>query len=109
VTWSCVASVSFRPEPARCVAFSTDGSLLAVSYGRHITLWHPLEVRPLPFLKLQMERGMRLYWRGARPVDDEIGGASTTPVHLPPPRPPPTQNSLLIIIVKISPFLSYHR
>lgn len=49
MTWSCVASVNFRPEPARCVAFSTDGSLLAVSYGRHITLWHPLEVRPLPF------------------------------------------------------------
>jgi NET1-associated nuclear protein 1 (U3 small nucleolar RNA-associated protein 17) len=41
-TWNCRSVGFFRDYPCRSAAFSTDGSVLAVSYGHIITLWDPL-------------------------------------------------------------------
>ncbi len=53
--WSCRAVAQYREEAIHSVAFSKDGSLLAVSYGSRITLWDPITnalltvlVYPLP-------------------------------------------------------------
>ncbi|XP_046846003.1 WD repeat-containing protein 75-like [Xenia sp. Carnegie-2017] len=40
-SWHCQSVGYFRDEPVSDAAFSSDGSLLAVVYGKVITLWDP--------------------------------------------------------------------
>lgn len=40
--WNCRSSGSYKNSPATAAEFATDGSLLAVSFGKVITLWDPL-------------------------------------------------------------------
>lgn len=39
--WVCVSSADYRRVPVHNAAFSSDGSVLAVSFGQVITLWNP--------------------------------------------------------------------
>ena len=48
--WVCQATVPFHRGPCRCLAFSGDGTLLAVGCGRAVALWDPLAVRLLTVL-----------------------------------------------------------
>ena len=50
--WTCQASVPFQRGVSRCVAFSGDGSLLAVGCGANVALWDPLAVRLVGMLVL---------------------------------------------------------
>ena len=43
--WTCQASVPFQRGVSRCIAFSADGTLLAVGCGASVALWDPLAVR----------------------------------------------------------------
>lgn len=39
--WQCVSVGHYRDQPVRDAAFSTDGSVLGVSFGSSLTLWNP--------------------------------------------------------------------
>ncbi|KAK3912020.1 WD repeat-containing protein 75 [Frankliniella fusca] len=39
--WQCVCVGHYRDQPTRDAAFSTDGSVLGVSFGSSLTLWNP--------------------------------------------------------------------
>ena len=39
--WFCQSAGGYREQPARCAAFSPDGSILAVGYKQVVTLWDP--------------------------------------------------------------------
>jgi NET1-associated nuclear protein 1 (U3 small nucleolar RNA-associated protein 17) len=39
--WSCRSIGGYKNLPASCVAFSPDGSIMAISYGQVVTLWDP--------------------------------------------------------------------
>lgn len=41
VAWTCRSNGMYRNYVPTQAAFSTDGSILAVSFGSHITLWDP--------------------------------------------------------------------
>ncbi|KAF9351527.1 WD repeat-containing protein 75 [Mortierella sp. NVP85] len=41
IAWSCRSTGFYRDMVPRCASFSTDGSILAISYGQIITLWNP--------------------------------------------------------------------
>ncbi|KDO23525.1 hypothetical protein SPRG_11447 [Saprolegnia parasitica CBS 223.65] len=40
--WSCASMSQFRKVPVGAIAFSDDGSLLAIAYGPLLTLWDPV-------------------------------------------------------------------
>ncbi|EQC42511.1 hypothetical protein SDRG_00244 [Saprolegnia diclina VS20] len=40
--WSCASMSQFRKVPVGAIAFSDDGSLLAIAYGPLLTLWDPI-------------------------------------------------------------------
>lgn len=37
--WVCESVGYFRSLPAECISFSSDGSILGVSFGPSLTLW----------------------------------------------------------------------
>lgn len=76
--WVCQATVPFKRGPARCVAFSPDGSLLAVSCGAAVALWDPLAVRLLTVL---------VDPRGGAGGSGGSGGAEVAALHFLPDTP----------------------
>ena len=41
--WVCQSAITYAQDPITSMAFSADGSVLAVAYGTSITLWDPIK------------------------------------------------------------------